>query len=44
MAAGPADIGPIMELEAKAFDPELQASRETVLTGSPSATTCSSPA
>ncbi len=31
VAAGPADIDPIMELEAKAFDPELQASRQTVL-------------
>ncbi|MEA2826251.1 MAG: hypothetical protein QOG43_690 [Actinomycetota bacterium] len=31
VAAGPADIGPIMDLEAKAFDPELRASRQTVL-------------
>ena len=31
VAAGPADIGPVMDLEVKAFDPELQASRETVL-------------
>ena len=31
VAAGPADIDPIMELEVKAFDPELQASRQTVL-------------
>ena len=31
VAAGPADIGPIMDLEVKAFDPELRASRETVL-------------
>ncbi len=31
VAVGPADIDRIMELEVKAFDPELQASRETVL-------------
>src|ERR1044072_5869267 len=32
VAAGPAGIDRIMELEVTAFDPELQASRETVLT------------
>ncbi len=31
VAVGPADIERIMDLEAKAFDPELQASRETIL-------------
>jgi hypothetical protein len=31
MAAGPADVDRIMELEVKAFDPQLRASRETVL-------------